>query len=400
MGTLLKDSDRCRFCASQVTELKFGLYTDSLSLLHLDLNLPDQQTSISFTKAAKELLNLKLDAKSAFSQISCHSCKISLENFSNFLHKVNAGQNNLLEIMKSEGSLLLKKKGRPKKEKGSENSTIEKNENLIISGKRQKRTTKKFEEFESSHKSQDESWKKDELSSILKPSDHVGGAGRGTLGVFNCEACNKVFRLQEDLDSHISSSHGQIMYKCDRCNLTLKNKEDLKTHQASTSHEDFIILEIGGGGQQGGEVGSEDVKIFMCEHEDCGRKFSSSNSLTYHRSTAHSELSLECPHTECGKLFKSKNLLNRHLKTHSSERSFNCDKCEKSFKTRSNLHSHLNVHNSESKFFCEECGQQFKHRTSLASHRRCHQGDRPFKCPFCVKSFNQKGNLQEHIRQG
>ena len=407
MGSILRDSDRCRFCASQVSELKFGLYTDSLSVLRSDENGQHQHTSISFTHAAKELLNLKLDAESGFSQVSCHSCKTSLENFSNFLHKVNVGQNNLLEIMKSEGSLLIKKKGRPKK--GSEKrSPIQNDENLIISGKRVKRTTKKFEEFESSHKNDEEFLKSNAMSSILKQmKDDDGGGDAKRLGVYNCDACNKVFRVQEDLDWHISSSHGQIMYKCERCSSTLKDKEELKSHQVTSGHEDFIILEIAGGqdpskleGNQCDKSSSqlEEVRIFSCDHTDCDRKFSSSNSLAYHRTTAHNTVSLVCPQTDCGKLFKSKNLLNRHLKTHSSERSYNCDKCDKSFKTRSNLHSHLNVHNSESKFFCEECGQQFKHRTSLAAHKRWHAGERPFKCPFCVKSFNQKGNLQEHIR--
>lgn len=422
MGTLLKDSDRCRFCAFQVSELKFGLYSDLLTVLQTDP--PDSQSAISFTKAAKDLLNLNLDAKSGFSQISCHSCKISLENFSNFLNKVNVGQTNLLEIMKSEGTIEVKKKGRPRKgfEKNSPNTN---KESLLIASKRPKKTTKKFEEFENSQKTEAETTK---VSSIM---NQISGEVRGgTLGVFNCEACNKVFRLQEDLDSHISSSHGQIMYKCERCASTLRNKEDLKAHQASTGHEDFIILEIAGVGGPDDKLqraklkekvgckqcdlefdtpeqlsshsrdehgGGKEVKTFSCEEETCARQFSSSNSLAYHRSTAHQAASHHCPETDCEKLFKTKSLLSRHLKTHNSERAYSCDKCDKSFKTRSNLYSHLNVH-TESKFFCEECGQQFKHRTSLASHRRWHQGDRPFKCPFCTKTFNQKGNLQEHIR--
>ena len=151
MGTLLKDSDRCRFCGFQVSELKFGLFTDNLTVLHSDP--PDSTTTISFTKAAKDLLNLNLDAKSGFSQISCHSCKISLENFSNFLNKVKVGQSNLLEIMKSEGTIELKKKGRPRKgfEKSSPNTN---KESLLIAGKRTKKITKKFEEFENSQKNE------------------------------------------------------------------------------------------------------------------------------------------------------------------------------------------------------------------------------------------------------
>ena len=140
MGTLLRDSNRCRFCGLQVTELKYGLFTDNLAVLQSEL--PDSATNISFTKAAKDLLNLSLDAKSGFSQISCHSCKINLENFSNFRNKVNVGQCNLLEIMKSEGTIEVKKKGRPKKgfEKSSPNFN---QESLLLAGKRTKKITKK-----------------------------------------------------------------------------------------------------------------------------------------------------------------------------------------------------------------------------------------------------------------
>ena len=445
MGSLVRNQNICRFCASDIGSGQeyYGIYTDSLPSQQFD----KQTVNLSFSAAAAQYLKIKLDIDSAYPRISCVDCADVLQKLVIFYRKLEIGQSKLNEILISEGSLEIRKRGRPKKgfEKKSKESVIA--ESVIERQvKRKIKLPKRFEEskleapiiedddlkdsalrIDESNTSAGENQEvrnktaMDEINSILTQFNEKEAKNSD---IFMCEACNKRFTYQEELDDHFDQCHGHIMYKCDtkQCQAIIKTKSELKAHQSTLGHEDFIILEIGSANKTNFKLNCDqceesfstleglqnhieeahkgvESKLFQCEEVDCNRFFGSASSLAYHKISAHKNESFTCTEPGCDKVFKLKNLLHRHLKTHNSERLYNCDQCSKSFKTKSNLQSHRVVHNEESKYFCEECGQQFKHRTSLATHIRLHsKGNKSFKCPFCPKSFNQKGNLQEHIR--
>ena len=421
MGSLLRESDICRFCAGHCDE-KILVYRDTIPLQQSDTAAAGA-ADISYSAAASKYLQIKLDPSSPYPQYSCSDCRLSLQTVVLFYNKLEIGQSKLNEILVAEGSLQTKKRGRPRKGFEKRVSVINSpSSNDVTKEKRKVKVPKRFEDSGDVGKGKD-----NQKDSAVAASPNSQKEGTGTdqenledkkksSGIYTCEACNKVFGYQDELATHIGECHGDIVYKCElkTCNAILKSQTELKDHQASCGHEDFIILEIGSGDKSTGSVsrdmkqepdtpdleGQPEPQVYKCEEEDCSRVFGSPSSLAYHKSSSHQQDTFPCTVPGCDKVFKVKNLLQRHLKTvHTSERLFNCDKCPKSFKTRSNLTTHSMVHNSESKFFCEECGQQFKHRSSLTAHiKQLHQGQKSFKCPFCPKMFSQKGNLQEHIR--
>lgn len=500
MGTLLRNSRRCRFCGEEIAGV-LNLYSEESLISRQsskDLNL--ESVSILLSEASYKYLKLKLDPESPFPKYVCSECKEGLQAVINFSDKLEFGQLTMAKILITEGvGSEVKKRGRPKKgfekikKMESLSNTLKEDTNI---GKRKIKLPKKFDEtvhdlkneisdpkqkIDIEEKNADlEEYKLnidegdgneeftvsidmsnlrdakvnsgpnpvlDEINSILTQFDkkEKSQVSSGTLTVFYCEVCDHSFPSQECVDIHVSTSHGQIMYKCDlnSCNALLKSRDDLRKHQANLGHEDFIILEIGSPkdslkssletlkdeivsmdniiekisdkfrcnecevdlkSQQKFNIhmaeihGTSGAKVYPCTELGCTKIFTAPSSLTYHKFSSHNKSLYLCTEPGCNKSFKIKNLLTRHLKTHSSERTFVCEQCDKSFKTRSNLYSHTVVHQQEPKFFCDECGQQFKHRTSLTSHMRWHQGEKPFKCPFCPKSFNQNGNLQEHVR--
>ena len=438
MGSLLRGSSVCRFCA-QESDQKFSIYTQTLTSPSPRSEDGSTKSDLSYSDVASKYLGLKLDVESPYPQFSCLSCTQMIQNLLEFFHLLEIGQSKLTELLIDEGSLELKKRGRPKK--GCEkNVKLEVQVTKELKSKRRRvKVPKRYEDssvpgddvLRDMTLKIDESKVEPNLAVIEHSETPPGQAERvkAGSGIFTCEACDKVFSVQEELDEHFRECHGgAIVYRCDlrTCNTILKSKEELKHHQTAFGHEDFIILEIGSEKhsstyvsakvklkvEQGSqslnsllklttpemECRQSEPKVFNCDKPHCDRCFSSASGLAYHKTSAHNQGQFDCSEPGCGKSFKLRNLLRRHEKTHSSERSYNCGKCDKSFKTKSNLSSHLTVHDVESKFFCEECGQQFKHRTSLAAHIRWHQGDKSFKCPYCTKSFSQKGNLQEHIR--
>ena len=444
MGTLLRGSSVCRFCAEE-SDQRFCLYTQTLSSPDpgSGSEIASAVSDVSYSDVASKYLGFKLDENSPFPQFSCSNCTAMLQKLLEFFHRLEVGQAKLTELLIAEGSLEMKKRGRPKK--GCEKNV--KLETQVIkdlkSKRRRVKIPKRYEDSSVPGENvlRDMPLKIDETEveqnlSVIENSetptsgDQTAGECMKTdgSGIFTCEACDKVFSVSEELDQHFRECHGgDIVYRCDirTCNTILRSKEELKDHQTALGHEDFIILEFGSDEHHSntnakvklkGEQSSQSLnslpelnthemdcrlsepKVFNCDEAHCDRSFSSAAGLAYHRNSAHSQGQFDCSKPGCGKSFKLKNLLRRHEKTHSTARSYNCDKCNKSFKTNSNLKSHLTVHDADSKFFCDECGQQFKHRTSLAAHIRWHQGEKSFKCPYCTKSFSQKGNLQEHIR--
>ena len=447
MGTLLRGSGVCRFCAEE-SDQRFCLYTQTLVSPGSGSGpeIASAVSDVSYSDVSSKYLGLKLDESSPFPQFSCSNCTAMIQSLLEFFHRLKIGQAKLTELLIAEGSLEMKKRGRPKK--GCEKNV--KLETQVIrelkSKRRRVKIPKRYEDSSVPGEDvlRDTPLKIDETKvenslSVIENSEETPNSGDQTgesvktegSGIFTCEACDKVFSVSEELDEHFRENHGgDIVYRCDNrtCNTILKSKEELRDHQTALGHEDFIILEFGSDEHHShttsvnakvklkGEQSSQSLnsllelnthemdcrlsepKVFNCDEDQCDRSFSSPAGLAYHRSSAHNQGQFFCSKPGCGKLFKLKNLLRRHEKTHSSERSYNCDKCNKSFKTNSNLKSHLTVHDADSKFFCDECGQQFKHRTSLAAHIRWHQGEKSFKCPYCTKSFSQKGNLQEHIR--
>jgi uncharacterized Zn-finger protein len=134
--------------------------------------------------------------------------------------------------------------------------------------------------------------------------------------------------------------------------------------------------------------------------EDCGKTFSSRESLLVHKRHVHLQLRpFKC--SQCGQTFKNKNGMLEHTRNlHSKERNFICEICSGTFKTQSRLASHIKgVHKAQKVYKCTECDLVVKSKYVLATHyRNLHTNIRPFICHLCDRAFGLKNSLEKHMR--
>lgn len=111
------------------------------------------------------------------------------------------------------------------------------------------------------------------------------------------------------------------------------------------------------------------VKPFVCQEENCDRKFTIRPDL------------------------------NDHIrKCHTGERPYHCLVCGKRFLTGSVFYQHRLIHRGERRYECDECGKRFYRADALKNHQRIHTGEKPYSCLFCTKTFRQRGDRDKHIR--
>ena len=104
----------CRFCA-QESDQKFSIYTQTLTSPSPRSEDGSTKSDLSYSDVASKYLGLKLDVESPYPQFSCLSCTQMIQNLLEFFHLLEIGQSKLTELLIDEGSLELKKRGRPKK---------------------------------------------------------------------------------------------------------------------------------------------------------------------------------------------------------------------------------------------------------------------------------------------
>ena len=233
MGSLVRNQNICRFCATDVScgQQIYGIYTDTL------LSQSGEHTdNLSFTEAALQYLKIKLDIDSPYPQISCCDCADVLQKFVLFYRKLEIGQSKLNEILIAEGSLKIRKRGRPKKGFEKKSKTCDISESVISRQERRKiKLPKRFEESkldipvieddplnestlridESNASTSSETHENrnktpmDEINSILTQFDEKETK---SSDIFICEACDKRFTYQEELDTHFEITK-QYYYK-------------------------------------------------------------------------------------------------------------------------------------------------------------------------------------------
>ena len=185
----------------------------------------------------------------------------------------------------------------------------------------------------------------------------------------NCNICNRKFRLNTDLDSHMAAQHSQ--YLCGICNKECASQSVLERHVFTHSKE----------------------KRFTCSV--CNKKYSSKSSLRIHMYSHTGEVKYIC--SVCGKIFTSKNILNNHMYTHTNEKCCSCEVCFKTFSNSCALKAHMKVHTGEKPYTCKECDNTFTHKHNLQSHMLVHSGERNHVCSVCERRFARKPDLNMHM---
>ncbi|XP_042561947.1 zinc finger protein 143 isoform X1 [Clupea harengus] len=145
-------------------------------------------------------------------------------------------------------------------------------------------------------------------------------------------------------------------------------------------------------------------KTFRCEHEGCGKLYTTAHHLKVHERSHTGDKPYLCEHMGCGKKFATGYGLKSHIRTHTGEKPYRCQEtnCHKSFKTSGDLQKHTRTHTGEKPFKCpfEGCGRSFTTSNIRKVHIRTHTGERPYYCsePSCGRAFASATNYKNHMR--
>ncbi|XP_062860802.1 zinc finger protein 143 isoform X2 [Trichomycterus rosablanca] len=145
-------------------------------------------------------------------------------------------------------------------------------------------------------------------------------------------------------------------------------------------------------------------KAFRCDHEGCGKLYTTAHHLKVHERSHTGDKPYRCDHMGCGKMFATGYGLKSHVRTHTGEKPYRCQElnCLKSFKTSGDLQKHTRTHTGEKPFKCpfEGCGRSFTTSNIRKVHIRTHTGERPYYCsePNCGRAFASATNYKNHMR--
>ncbi|XP_061513512.1 uncharacterized protein LOC133393282 [Anopheles gambiae] len=190
------------------------------------------------------------------------------------------------------------------------------------------------------HRDEEEEGKCDSSSSPLgllvgSPSGIANGGGE-----------RRPHQAQSSTTTTTTSTNPDRPYKCHICDRSYRNQKNLRSH-----------LKV-----------HEGIRAYQCEI--CGKNFSGSSYLVIHRRRHTGERPFKC--VTCGKAFVDSRALAVHARLHSGER-LKCEKCEKTFSSVSALTVHNRLHTGIHPYRCELCGKTFPQYNNLKHHMKKHE---------------------------
>lgn len=235
------------------------------------------------------------------------------------------------------------------------------------------------------------------------------------LGLYPCDACEKVFKQGLQLRDHKELEHGwedalKKKFQCDECTRSFCTVSILKRHSAREHKLNRKRLSV--------RPSPDEFGTFSCDA--CEKVFGSYQALNNHKDFAHeseSQLTKTYLCEFCPRSFNIKENLHNHLKAqHSSEpgiiylkkpkarKYFRCEDCKMVFTNGSNLQKHIgSTHppeNGTGKHLCEYCAVSFRFKRNLYRHLVSEhlQFDKSTRrtCKVCDQTFNTQQNLHRH----
>ncbi|TRY88545.1 hypothetical protein DNTS_002828 [Danionella cerebrum] len=161
-------------------------------------------------------------------------------------------------------------------------------------------------------------------------------------------------------------------------------------------------------------------KAFRCEHEGCGKLYTTAHHLKVHERShtgdkpyicaqlgcgkrfATGEKPFKCPFEGCGRSFTTSNIRKVHIRTHTGERPYYCSEpnCGRAFASATNYKNHIRIHTGEKPYVCTVpgCDKRFTEYSSLYKHHVVHTPCKPYNCNHCGKTYKQISTLAMHKR--
>ncbi|XP_030374565.1 zinc finger protein 1 homolog [Scaptodrosophila lebanonensis] len=172
------------------------------------------------------------------------------------------------------------------------------------------------------------------------------------FGQFRCQHCKKLFRNYSRMMRHQATHFPERpQYDCEQCDRSYRTKQALKVH-VETKHE-----WTGYSCSVCGKLYAirKALEIHMRYHtgdfpyacDQCDKKYAQSSHLKVHKNVHHRKQRFICDYPNCGKFFTSSNSLRNHQCTH-SQMPFECSFCQHGYPARAKLRNHiLRKHNKD-----------------------------------------------------
>lgn len=251
----------------------------------------------------------------------------------------------------------------------------------------------------------------------------------------SCTVCDKVFKGNYRLRSHISKYHPQekqrlkegdeeedvysdsITFGCAFCGEACDTQKELEQHvldrhmheeEEEDNHDEVEEGEV--------VVGDEALIVeekleWLCAN--CSQTFTERPDYVLHTTKCFPSKpavkleTISCP--ICPEVFTREKLYEQHIKSHYKGSEDNkCLLCDKKFKHLSSVAIHTEEHGSR-ELPCDQCGRLFKGRMQLVGHRNkyhqvvTHKRSGQLRqvelhvCSVCGKTFTQGHRLNQHM---
>ncbi|KAL7730407.1 hypothetical protein ACLKA6_016636 [Drosophila palustris] len=222
---------------------------------------------------------------------------------------------------------------------------------------------------------------------------------------FVCNVCELKFANVELLQEHryscyhyfprISETGKRLLLPCKFCAINFEYAHEIQPHyeekHLNKKKREKEIRNVGNPTTVGR------LRQYLCDI--CGKSYTQSSHLWQHLRFHQGVKPFVCQEENCGRKFTIRPDLNDHIrKCHTGERPYHCLVCGKRFLTGSVFYQHRLIHRGERRYECDECGKRFYRADALKNHQRIHTGEKPYDCPFCTKTFRQRGDRDKHVR--
>ncbi|XP_047492636.1 uncharacterized protein LOC125041625 isoform X1 [Penaeus chinensis] len=238
-------------------------------------------------------------------------------------------------------------------------------------------------------------------------------------GIFQCDKCDKSYKVRSSLNSHKVTHNSEKMYKCDECDKAFHYSTPLQIHKRIHTDERPYKCDRCSASFRSKANLKYHERLHTGERpitcRECGQGFKDYTSLKRHRQKAHEISSLKCG--ECSEVCLSLEHLTTHMwQVHDvlyvEESASKCEKCGETFTDKRTYNNHIIMHERRDKAAqvglrkladythrCGICNMTCQNKTQMLLHIQIHAAVKRFKCRYCSSAFMYRFLLARHVRE-